>query len=69
MRFLAGVLTPEDLDGRHMSETLEVNGGTALAVLRDGDTRVLEIELGSDGLIRGLRQVNNPDKLGHVRGV
>lgn len=69
VRFLAGVLTPEDLDGRHMSETLEVNGGIALAVLRDGDTRVLEIELGTDGLIRGLRQVNNPDKLGHVRGV
>ena len=62
-RFFAGVLTPVDLDGTHIGAILEVNGGLAMAIRRDGDTRVLEIDLGADGLIHGLRQVNNPDKL------
>ncbi|MCM1012973.1 MULTISPECIES: sigma-70 family RNA polymerase sigma factor [unclassified Brevibacterium] len=67
-RFFAGVLTPVDLDGAHIGAILEINGGLAMAIRRDGDTRVLEIDLGADGLIHGLRQVNNPDKLTRLGG-
>ena len=66
VRFLAGVLTPELLDGDHFSRFLEVNGGLGLAVVHEDQVRVLEIELGTGGLIRGMRQVNNPDKLDHL---
>jgi RNA polymerase sigma factor (sigma-70 family) len=40
-----------------------VNGGEALVIRHNGRADILEVEAGPDGLIRGLRQVSNPDKL------
>lgn len=45
---------------------LDVNGEAAVALTHSGRTDVLTLEFGKDGLIHGLRQVCNPEKLSHA---
>lgn len=63
VRFFTSVFAPDVPNGQDVRDIVEVNGGLALAISRDGRDRILDIELDADGLIRGLRMVNNPDKL------
>ncbi|MDQ4215572.1 sigma-70 family RNA polymerase sigma factor [Microbacterium sp. ASV81] len=65
-RFLLGVLgkaTAFDPAHPFAIAVLDVNGGPAFALTHSGRTDLLTVELGRDGLIHGLRQVCNPDKL------
>ncbi|WP_413336710.1 sigma-70 family RNA polymerase sigma factor [Brevibacterium sp. GP-SGM9] len=66
VRFFTSVLTPGDPDGQDVRGIVEVNGGLAIALSRDGRDRILDLELDAAGLIRGLRMVNNPDKLDRI---
>ncbi|WP_424936180.1 MULTISPECIES: sigma factor-like helix-turn-helix DNA-binding protein [Bacteria] len=45
---------------------IDVNGEPAIALRHNGRRDVLTIESGVDGLIRGVRQIANPDKLGRA---
>ncbi|MFJ4165975.1 sigma-70 family RNA polymerase sigma factor [Microbacterium sp. NPDC089698] len=67
-RFLVGVLQKATADPAlpFSVRRLDVNGEPAIAFLRSGRTDVLALEFGADGLIHGLRQVCNPDKLAYV---
>jgi RNA polymerase sigma factor (sigma-70 family) len=67
-RFLVGVLQKATADPAlpFSVQRLDVNGEPAIAFLRSGRTDVLALEFGADGLIHGLRQVCNPDKLAYV---
>lgn len=67
-RFLLGVLGKATADpGLPFGVALlDVNGEPAVALSHSGRTDVLTLEFGDDGLIHGLRQVCNPDKLAHV---
>lgn len=68
-RFLIGVLQKATADPAlaFSVERLDINGEPAIAFLRPDRTDVLTLEFGDDGLIHGLRQVCNPDKLTRVR--
>ena len=67
-RFLVGVLQKATADPALPFSVmrLDVNGEPAIAFLRSGRTDVLTLEFGDDGLIHGLRQVCNPDKLAYA---
>ncbi|MGN7862483.1 sigma-70 family RNA polymerase sigma factor [Microbacterium sp. 22303] len=67
-RFLVGVLQKAAADPAlpFSVKRLDVNGEPAIAFLRSGRVDVLALEFGADGLIHGLRQVCNPDKLAYV---
>ncbi|MDR2320590.1 MAG: sigma-70 family RNA polymerase sigma factor [Microbacterium sp.] len=67
-RFLVGVLQKATADPAlpFSVRRLDINGEPAIAFLRSGRTDVLALEFGADGLIHGLRQVCNPDKLAYV---
>lgn len=64
-RFLLGVLQKATADRTppFALALLDVNGEPAVALTHSGRTDVLALEFGTDGLIHGLRQVCNPDKL------
>lgn len=64
-RFLVGVLQKATADPAlpFSVRRLDLNGEPAIAFLRPDRTDVLTLEFGDDGLIHGLRQVCNPDKL------
>lgn len=67
-RFLVGVLEKAVADPSFPlgAALLDVNGEPAIALTHSGRTDVLALEFGTDGLIHGLRQVCNPDKLSRV---
>ncbi|MBS1697927.1 MAG: sigma-70 family RNA polymerase sigma factor [Actinobacteria bacterium] len=67
-RFFAGVLQKATADPTvpFGAALIDVNGEPAVALTHSGRTDVLTIEFGDDGLIHGLRQVCNPDKLTQV---
>ncbi|MGO4678413.1 sigma factor-like helix-turn-helix DNA-binding protein [Microbacterium sp. 2MCAF23] len=67
-RFLFGVLEKATADPSlpFGVAQLDVNGEPAVALTHSGRTDVLTLEFGADGLIHGLRQVCNPDKLAHA---
>ena len=64
-RFLVGVLQKATADPAlpFSVARLDINGEPAIAFLRPDRTDVLTLEFGDDGLIHGLRQVCNPEKL------
>lgn len=64
-RFLVGVLQKAIADPAlpFSVQRLDINGEPAIAFLRPDRTDVLTLEFGDDGLIHGLRQVCNPEKL------
>lgn len=66
VRFFASVFTPGDPSGQDVRGIVEVNASPAIALSRDGRDRILDLELDAEGLIRGLRMVNNPDKLNRI---
>ncbi|WP_460002837.1 sigma-70 family RNA polymerase sigma factor [Microbacterium xylanilyticum] len=67
-RFLVGVLEKALADPSFplSAALLDVNGEPAIALTHSGRTDVLALEFGTGGLIHGLRQVCNPDKLSRV---
>ncbi|GAA4484255.1 sigma-70 family RNA polymerase sigma factor [Microbacterium panaciterrae] len=67
-RFLIGVFVKAKADPSlpFAVAPLDVNGEPAVALTHSGRTDVLTLEFGDDGLIHGLRQVCNPDKLTQV---
>ena len=67
IRFFAAVFDPSDPSRQQVSGVIDVNGEAAIGIVKDGDLRVLAIEVDDAGLVAGLRQVNNPDKLERVR--
>lgn len=64
-RFFIGVLQKATADPTVPwgVAALDINGEPAVALTHSGRTDVLTLEFGADGLIHGLRQVCNPDKL------
>jgi len=66
IRFFAAVFDPSDPSRQQVSGVIDVNGEAAIGIVKDGDLRVLAIEVDDAGLVAGLRQVNNPDKLERV---
>ena len=66
VRFFAAVFDPSDPSRQQVSGVIDVNGEAAIGIVKDGDLRVLAIEVDDAGLVAGLRQVNNPDKLERV---
>lgn len=66
VRFLTAVINPQDTNSQHCSGVIEINGGLAIVVEKEGSARILEVEVDAAGQVRGLRQVNNPNKLGRI---
>src|SRR5699024_5738830 len=66
IRFFAAVFDPSDPSRQQVSGVIDVNGEAAIGLVKDGDLRVLVIEVDDAGLVAGLRQVNNPDHLERV---
>ncbi|WP_353114599.1 sigma-70 family RNA polymerase sigma factor [Microbacterium sp.] len=65
-RFLVGVLgkaSADDAGDPFAVAPLDVNGEPALALTHSGRTDVMTLEFDGRGLIVGIRQVCNPDKL------
>lgn len=65
-RFLVGVLgkaSADDAGDPFAVAPLDVNGEPALALTHSGRTDVMTLEVDARGLIVGIRQVCNPDKL------
>ena len=67
IRFFAAVFDPSDPSSQRVTGVIDVNGEPAIGIVKDGDLRVLAIEVDDTGRVSGLRQVNNPDKLERVR--
>lgn len=67
IRFFAAVFDPSDPSSQWVTGVIDVNGEPAIGIVKDGDLRVLAIEVDDTGRVSGLRQVNNPDKLERVR--
>lgn len=66
VRFLTAVVDPLDPTSQQCRGVIDVNGGPAIGIQKEGALRVLELEIDSAGLVSGLRQVNNPDKLSRI---
>lgn len=47
---------------------VEVNGEPALLFTREHRLDLVTVELDADGLVRGIRQIANPDKLTRLLG-
>ena len=62
-RFYLGVLQKAAAYGQLSIAPLDVNGEHAFALTHSGRTDVITLEFGADGMIRGIRQVCNPNKL------
>lgn len=64
VRFLSGILLGAMASGGPMEiSPVEVNGEPALLFTHEHRLDLVTVELDADGLVRGVRQVSNPDKL------
>jgi len=67
IRFFAAVFDPSDPSSQQVTGVIAVNGEAGIGIVKDGDLRVLAVEVDDTGRVMGLRQVNNPDKLKRMR--